>query len=332
MHKSSTLPLSTEDDLYATLQLMREYGSEYLYTKIDIEEMVLALSEIAANAIRHGGGGEVAICAKKNGGVLSATVSDSGKGIPNIEFAKREGYSTIKTSLGLGLLAAERLVDKFEINSEPGYGTTVVLEKHRPIKHHLVDYGIVSIPDALYNFNGDQYLIKEYDGDSVLIGLIDGPGQGYDAYAIASSCKDYITSNYNLPIDKLLLHLDLLMKESNDDVGITASFARISPGKVIYKGYGDTHAYLIKDGKFNYLSNQSGRLGQLSKYKNGISQFSFQDKIQLAICSDGLSTIPLINPSKGTAQEVANNLFDKYHKPKGDASILTIIYRNEKRD
>ena len=327
-----TITLASDQDLHTALFQLRELGVRFLYTQIDIEEMTLALSEIGSNALRHGGGGEVSLGIKKGGGVLCATVKDSGPGINNIEYAKREGYSTIKTSLGLGLLAAERLVDQFTINSVPGYGTEVHLEKHRPIKHHLVDYGIVSIPDALYNFNGDQYLIKEYDGDSVLIGLIDGPGQGYDAYAIASSCKDYIDSHYRLPIDKLLHHLDLLMKESNDEVGITASFARISPGKVIYKGYGDTHAYLVKDGVFHYLANQSGRLGQVIKYRQGVSEYSFQEKIQLVLCSDGLSSIPTLNPAKGTAQEVANNLFDKYHKPKGDASILTIIYRNEKLD
>ena len=329
---NDTVILENESDIKEAIGLVRAYGTEYLYTKIDIEQLVLATSEIAGNAIRHAGGGEFTIVILKKGGLLRVIISDNGPGIPNVELAKREGYSSINTSLGLGLIAAERSVDHFHVDSEVDSGTQITMEKHRPIKHEVVDYGIVSIADSVYNFNGDQYLIKEYDGDSVLIGLIDGPGQGYDAFAISNSCKEYILANYRLPIEKLLSNLDTLMKESKDEVGITASLARVTPGKFIYKGYGDTHAYMVRDSNFNYLINQAGRLGQVSKYRAGVSEYSFNDKLQLVLCTDGLSTLPIINAVTGTAQQIANKLFDKHHKSHGDASILTLSYRNEKSD
>ena len=324
--------LENTSDISQALNIVRAMGIENRYTKVDIEQLILATSEIAGNAIRHAGGGEVQIELLKKGGILKVVVTDSGQGIANIELAKREGYSTINTSLGLGLIAAERSVDHFYIDSTVGSGTTITLEKHRPIKHDVVEYGIVSIADSDYNFNGDQYLIKEYDGDSVLIGLIDGPGQGYDAYAISNTCKEYIVANYRLPIEKLLLNLDALMKESNDEIGITASLARITPGKFIYKGYGDTHSYMVRDGNFNYLINQAGRLGQINKFRQGVSEYRFQEKLQLVLCTDGISSLPIVNSITGSAQDAANLLFDKNHKSHGDASILTLIYRNEKSD
>jgi len=53
---------------------------------------------------------------------------DSGPGIPNIEQAMQDGFSTGK-SLGLGLPGAKRLMDEFEIVSEVGKGTTITMRK-----------------------------------------------------------------------------------------------------------------------------------------------------------------------------------------------------------
>jgi len=53
---------------------------------------------------------------------------DTGPGIPDVERALSDGFSTDE-GLGLGLPGARRLVDEFDIASEPGRGTTVVLTK-----------------------------------------------------------------------------------------------------------------------------------------------------------------------------------------------------------
>jgi serine/threonine-protein kinase RsbT len=53
---------------------------------------------------------------------------DHGPGIPDIERAMRDGFSTGK-SLGLGLPGAKRLMDEFEIASEIGKGTTITMRK-----------------------------------------------------------------------------------------------------------------------------------------------------------------------------------------------------------
>jgi serine/threonine-protein kinase RsbT len=52
---------------------------------------------------------------------------DQGPGIPDIELALRDGYSTTR-SLGLGLPGARRLMDEFEIDSAVGRGTTISMD------------------------------------------------------------------------------------------------------------------------------------------------------------------------------------------------------------
>ncbi len=328
METIAQIELINENYLEECLNIIRSHGKEKLFEHFDIEQFILGVREIGMNAIRHAEGGELELSANASGGILRVVISDSGKGIANLNDAKKDGFSTIDNSLGIGLNVAERSCDRFRMDSVLGEGTSVLLEKHRPISHQNVDYGIVSLADQHYQFNGDQFIIKEYNGDSVLVGVIDGPGQGYDAHAIASTCKEYVERNIFEPIDHLLEYLDALLTESNDNIGITASLARLSPGKLVYKGFGDTHAYLMSNYTIDRLANQGGRLGQLMKYRSGVVQRAFDDRITLVLCTDGISTLDSVldfDPYQNM-QGLANRLFDQYHKPYGDATILAVKY------
>lgn len=241
------IQLETESDVGLLTQAVRVSCLTNRFDNVDTEEMVLACSEIGHNAVRHGLGGYAKIFVLKNGKVIRVVISDTGPGIANLDLAFRPGYSTVKTSLGLGLESTQKLVDNFNIRSIVGEGTEITLEKYRPLSRTIIDYGLVSIPDNNYNYNGDQYILKEYDGDSVLIGVVDGPGQGYDAHSIAQTCKQFVENNYRKPLRELMVALNTLMKESNDEIGITCSLARITPNEISYMGLGDTHAYISLD-------------------------------------------------------------------------------------
>ena len=54
--------------------------------------------------------------------------SDDGPGIVDVELAMQDGYTT-GNGLGLGLPGTRRLVDDFELRTEPGTGTTIRLVK-----------------------------------------------------------------------------------------------------------------------------------------------------------------------------------------------------------
>jgi serine/threonine-protein kinase RsbT len=89
-------------------------------------KFVTAASELARNALVHGGGGTMALLElRENGRVgLQLDFQDQGPGIANISLALRDGYTTAR-SLGLGLGGAKRLVNQFEITSSAGHGTHV---------------------------------------------------------------------------------------------------------------------------------------------------------------------------------------------------------------
>ncbi len=91
-----------------------------------------AVSELATNIIRYGGGGEVVLRLIHEPGRdgLEILAQDHGPGIRNIERAMQDHFSTGK-SLGLGLPGVKRLMDEFFINSKPGVGTLCIARKWR---------------------------------------------------------------------------------------------------------------------------------------------------------------------------------------------------------
>ncbi|MEV3992436.1 ATP-binding protein [Streptomyces sp. NPDC049837] len=94
---------------------------------VDQTRIVTAASELARNAYVHGGGGtlEIQILTRSGRKGLRLTVQDDGPGIPDVEEALTDGYTT-GTGLGHGLGGARRLMHEFQVHSGPGRGTTVV--------------------------------------------------------------------------------------------------------------------------------------------------------------------------------------------------------------
>ena len=101
---------------------------------LDQTKMATATSELARNIVRYAKSGEVLIEEIEQNGRsgLRVTFTDRGPGIPDIELAMRDGFTT-GAGMGLGLSGSKRLVNEFEINSEVGVGTTVVIKKWKNI-------------------------------------------------------------------------------------------------------------------------------------------------------------------------------------------------------
>ena len=99
-------------------------------TLVDQTKIVTAASELARNALIHGGGGNVSIEQinelERRG--IRLSFADQGPGIADIERALKDGYTT-GTGLGLGLGGAKRLSNDFSIWSEPGKGTRIIITR-----------------------------------------------------------------------------------------------------------------------------------------------------------------------------------------------------------
>jgi serine/threonine-protein kinase RsbT len=122
------LEVRGDDDIVRARRFTRERAVGAGLRLVDQTKLITAVSELARNMTRYAGGGTVALSSVRDGtrrGVRAAFV-DKGPGIPDVEEAMRNGYST-GTGLGLGLGGAKRLVHEFTIETEPGQGTTVTV-------------------------------------------------------------------------------------------------------------------------------------------------------------------------------------------------------------
>lgn len=124
--------VSRDADIVTARQLGRELAAKVGFVGSDLTLIATAISEVARNIISYAEAGEILLgMASRDGrqGLL-VVARDEGPGIADIDLAMRDGYSTGK-SLGLGLPGARRLMDEFEIWSEPGKGTRVTMRKWR---------------------------------------------------------------------------------------------------------------------------------------------------------------------------------------------------------
>lgn len=130
MPSESSVPIVHESDIVVARQKGRELAASVGFSSTDQTLLATAISEVARNIISYAGRGEIILNAVEQDGRRGILViaRDQGPGIPNVEAAMRDGYSTGK-SLGVGLPGARRLVDDFDLASAPGVGTTVTLKK-----------------------------------------------------------------------------------------------------------------------------------------------------------------------------------------------------------
>ena len=100
----------------------------------ELEDIKTAVSEAVTNAIVHGYPntlGKVMVKARIcEGNVLEVTVKDHGRGIPDVEQARRPMFTTGgEERSGMGFTIMESFMTNLEIQSTPGKGTTVHMRR-----------------------------------------------------------------------------------------------------------------------------------------------------------------------------------------------------------
>jgi serine/threonine-protein kinase RsbT len=120
-------------DIVRIRKVVRECAVAAGLSLVDQTKLVTAASELARNTLVHGGGGEVTVATEntERGTTIRLVFADRGPGIPDVEKALTDGFTT-NSALGLGLGGARRLVHEFEIDTAPGRGTTVRIGFHGP--------------------------------------------------------------------------------------------------------------------------------------------------------------------------------------------------------
>ncbi len=126
------VPINSDQDIVSARQKGRAMASELGFSSGDATLIATAISELARNIVSYARKGQITLKGVYGSSRVGIVViaSDAGPGIVDIRQALRDGFST-SGSLGLGLPGVRRLMDEFEINSQPGRGTIVTVKKWR---------------------------------------------------------------------------------------------------------------------------------------------------------------------------------------------------------
>ena len=132
MENEIRLPINSDQDIIAARQKGRSMAIALGFSSADATLIATAISELARNIVTYAKFGEIRLAvihgSARQG--IQLVAHDTGPGIPDIQQALRDGFST-SGSLGLGLPGVKRLVDEFEIVSKMNGGTTVTAKKWR---------------------------------------------------------------------------------------------------------------------------------------------------------------------------------------------------------
>jgi serine/threonine-protein kinase RsbT len=124
------VPIHSDHDVVEARRHGRSVAERQGFSPVEVTLITTAISEVARNIVIHAGHGQVVVDVVEVHGrrAVEVTARDDGPGIPDLDLAMTDGYST-RRGLGLGLPGVRRLMDEVELHSTTGVGTTVVLRK-----------------------------------------------------------------------------------------------------------------------------------------------------------------------------------------------------------
>ena len=129
IHALTSVAIGSEQDIVVARQRARQIAALLGFDSQDQARIATAVSELARNAFEYARGGRTSYSVDAvNEPELLIEISDDGPGIANLDDILDGRYQS-RTGMGLGIVGARRLMDRFEIASEPGRGTMVSIAK-----------------------------------------------------------------------------------------------------------------------------------------------------------------------------------------------------------
>ena len=333
-------------------------------SEVDRSLICTIASELGSNIVKYADSGLVQIRRYDlpDFSDIEITASDKGPGIPDVDQAMTENYSSGGT-LGLGLSGVKRISNKFQILSSPGCGTTVVATKrirhtlasvnysrfqdkysaptakeftHIPHSHkseeiftpavenRFLDIGIRIRCSYGERLSGDQVCVVPME-TGCLLAIIDVTGHGANASALANRLARFIKENST---SELLELINLLHKEAENTLGasIGLAFIETRTAQIHYLGLGNTSLLLLSNKNWRPVS-RAGVLGMRLPTLL-IQTRPFQRDDLLVMFTDGLSETGSVKDLRSigykNAESIANYLVDISGKKYDDASCVVV--------
>lgn len=296
------------------------------------EEIALVVKELATNLLKHAKSGTLTLTPLTNGehnGIRIESV-DKGPGIPDIERALADGFSTTTGSLGYGLGTANRLMSQLEIKSGPKEGTHITCYRylHKDAPNTIpcpFSFGTATRPHPRMDMNGDAFIIKKWS-NSALVGVIDGLGHGQWAHRASQAARNYIESHYDQPLIDIFRGVGRACRPTRGVVMALALFDW-ERGSLSFASIGNIETRIFNSVEPSNLLIRRGVIG-MNAPKPVVTELQWNLSQTLVMHSDGLKTHWRAEDFPGLFQEsatiAAQRLLQALSKDNDDATVVVI--------
>jgi anti-sigma regulatory factor (Ser/Thr protein kinase) len=285
--------------------------------------VAVVATEVAANVVRHGGGGEVLIRHLEAGDTrgIELLALDRGSGIADVGRALQDGHSTGGTP-GTGLGAIQRLSTVFDIYTAAGKGTAVLAQVWtRPPVEPV--HGAVCLPKRGETECGDVWALHHLDAGWRVV-VADGLGHGPQARAAAIAVVEGVTTSRPGAAEALVA-AHLAARASR---GAAAAVAEMQgPGEVGFSGVGNVGAVLLGTGPSRNLVSVNGTLGQ-GVVRPRLFTYPAAAGSLMVLYSDGLASRWSLDAYPGLQSRhpgvVAGVLYRDHSRQRDDVTVVAV--------
>jgi anti-sigma regulatory factor (Ser/Thr protein kinase)/serine/threonine protein phosphatase PrpC len=339
-----TLLIEHESDVGICRRKSVSHARKMGFDEVKTGEVAILVTELVTNVLKHGGGkGKILVCeVKTNDGqkALEVWCCDTGKGIPDLEKALKDGYSD-KVSLGIGLGSIRRFSDIFEINPKDipdlngqvsgfeTYSNCIRSLKWLPSKkwlgsNRMVEVGAVSRPKPGEKLNGDCYVVNHLSPEKTVGAVIDGLGHGKEAHMASQLAKEQIMLKAEQPVDHILNHVHAAIRGTR---GAVAGVFRIdtNTNKLQYSGIGNIEAFIYTKGEKKTLLSFGGIIGHNMRTPR-VFEFEFSPGDFICLYSDGITSRWRFEDLNWGDHPQSNteHVINTYSRNNDDATILIV--------
>ncbi|MCE5250026.1 ATP-binding protein [bacterium] len=297
------------------------------------EEIVIVISELAANLIKYARNGTLTLTPLDENGPPGIKIEsrDTGPGIVDVEQAIGDGYSTAG-SLGYGLGTVNRLMDEFNITSDIGKnaGTYIVCTRrlkneNQSMKACPLDVGAATRMYPRMDVNGDAYVIKKWD-ENLLAGVIDGLGHGQFAHRASEKARQYVETHYDQSFEELFRGVERSCRATR---GVVMALAKFDWGreKLTYASLGNIDVKFLGCAEPVNFVVRRGIIG-LKSVKPVVTEHTWSVGSLMALYSDGIRSHWRWDDFPGLRAEpaatIAQNLLRSLARDNDDATIVIV--------
>lgn len=333
MHPSlpQTITVRHDSDVAVARLAAKALAGQLGFDRTAGEEIALAVIELASNVVKYAPGGQLTLTPLEQASRVGLEVlsQDSGPGLPDVERALTNGFST-SGSRGVGLGAVNRLMDEFDIRSQPRRGTRIVCRKWR--RDYAPDprpcplaLGVATRPRTSGAVNGDAFVIRQWAG-SVLAGVIDGLGHGQFAHRAAQTARQYVESHFDQPLERIFLGTGRACRATR---GVVMALARFDwqSGRLALASVGNIEVRVLPASGRRYFPVRRGVIG-LNAPAAVVFEQPWNPESIMVMHSDGLRSHWSWNDfpdlPRQSASAAAETLLRALAREQDDATVIVV--------